>query len=122
MGIYKAGENYLEAILILREERTKVRAVDMSRLLNVTKASVSKTLKALMEDGYVNVDLRAVTLTEEGEKVAVKVHQKRNVLQKLLTEVIGIDKKVAESEAAEMKHAISDKTLTKIQSYIKKNK
>lgn len=120
MSVYKAGENYLEAILILREQRTKVRAVDMARLLNVTKASVSKTLKLLKADGYVDVELRAVTLTPEGEKIAMKVNEKYQTLQKFLCDVIGVDSKVASEEAYSLKHAIGDSTLKKIQTYMKK--
>lgn len=122
MSVYNAGENYLEAVLILRDQREKVRAVDMARLLGVTKASVSKTLKMLVAQGYVNVELRAVTLTPEGEKIAKRVNEKYQVLQNFLCEFVGVESEAAKSEAYKMKHAMGDETLKKLQIYIKKQK
>ncbi|MBO7613964.1 MAG: metal-dependent transcriptional regulator, partial [Treponema sp.] len=40
--IHESGEDYLEAILCLKEENGIARSVDVARRLNVSKPSVSR--------------------------------------------------------------------------------
>ncbi|MBQ9603794.1 MAG: metal-dependent transcriptional regulator, partial [Firmicutes bacterium] len=45
MKIQESAENYLEAILMLRERNGHVRSIDVANELNFTKASVSVAMK-----------------------------------------------------------------------------
>ena len=51
MNIHESAENYLEAILMLQEEKGYVRSVDIAARLDVTKPSVSFAMKRLRENG-----------------------------------------------------------------------
>ena len=59
MTIYKSAEDYLEAMLMLKEERGYIRSVDVAEKLGVTKPSVSYATKRLRENGYIDFDPRA---------------------------------------------------------------
>ena len=43
--MYESGEDYLEAILMIRNEKEIVRSVDVARKLMVSKPSVSRALR-----------------------------------------------------------------------------
>ena len=47
MALHESGEDYLEAILILREERGTVRSVDVAQHLGFSKPSVSRAVSIL---------------------------------------------------------------------------
>ena len=67
MHIHQSAEDYLEAILRLRETKGQVRSVDISLLLGVTKPSVSFAMKKLRENEYIHMDHEnLITLTDKG--------------------------------------------------------
>ena len=49
MKIQEAAENYLECILIIGKEKGQVRSVDVAHRLEVTKPTVSVTMKQFRE-------------------------------------------------------------------------
>ena len=51
MKIRKSAEDYLEMILMLREQKGIVRSIDIATALSVTKPSVSFAMKQLRENG-----------------------------------------------------------------------
>ncbi len=53
MNIHESAEDYLEAILILRERQGAVRSIDVVRQLELTKPSVSVAMKRFRENGYI---------------------------------------------------------------------
>ena len=56
MTIQKSAEDYLEAMLMLKEERGYIRSIDVAEKLGVTKPSVSYATKRLRESGYISFD------------------------------------------------------------------
>ena len=56
MNSQKSTEDYLEAMLMLKEKRGFIRSVDVANLLGVTKPSVSYATKRLRENGYITMD------------------------------------------------------------------
>ena len=56
MNIRKSAEDYLEQILMIREQKGVVRSIDIAAGLNVTKPSVSVAMKRLRENGYISMD------------------------------------------------------------------
>ena len=68
MHIHESAEDYLEAILRLRETKGLVRSVDIAQLLGVTKPSGSFAMKKLRENEFIHMDQEnLITLTEKGE-------------------------------------------------------
>ena len=71
MEIHESAEDYLEAILMLKERRGAVRSIDIANELGYSKPSVSVAMKHLRENGYVLMDEDGfLTLTNKGYVIA----------------------------------------------------
>ena len=67
MRILESSEDYLEAMLMMKERRGYIRSIDIAAELGVTKPSVSYATKRLRENGYITMDKEGlITLTESG--------------------------------------------------------
>ena len=114
-------EDYLEAIVMLggTPERA-VRSVDIANKLGVSKASVSKAIATLKDNGYVVQPYYGdITLTPEGLEYGKSVLERHELLTRFLHKALGIPSEVAEEEACLMEHAISDESFEKWVAYIK---
>ena len=56
MKLHTAGEDYLEAVLILQKKLGMVRSVDVARYLEVSKPSVCYAVGTLREGGFLTTD------------------------------------------------------------------
>lgn len=112
-------EEYLKTIYIISQKNEKVRITDIALELNYAKPSVNRAVKVLALDGYVNFEnYGIVELTDKGIETAIYIIKKYGVLKEFLIQVLEIDEKNAEYEAKKMKHAISEDTAIKLESYI----
>lgn len=114
-------EDYLEAIVMLGgTTEVSVRSVDIANKLGVSKASVNKAVSSLKEKGLVDQPYYGdVTLTEDGYAYGSQVFDRHRMLRAFLTKAVGIDPEVAEKEACQMEHAISDESFEKWRAFIK---
>lgn len=112
-------EDYLEAIVMLGgTPEHPVRSVDVATKLGVSKASVSKAISSLKAQGLLDQPFYGdITLTPEGCEYGSAVLKRHEMLTKFLVIKVGIDPKVAEKEACQMEHAISDESFEKWLSY-----
>ena len=84
MNIHESAEDYLEAILRLKEAKGYARSVDISLLLGVTKPSVSVAMKRLRENGYLTMDAdNLITLTPAGMEIARSIYDRHKTLSSL---------------------------------------
>ncbi len=114
MAIQESGENYLEAILVLKEKNGYVRAVDIAHMLGFSKPSVSRAMSVLKKDGYIETDgLNQILLTESGRKIAETIYERHQVITKFLVS-IGVDEETAANDACRIEHAISPVSFEKI--------
>ncbi len=119
MKIQESAENYLETILILSKRKPTVRSIDIAEELKFTKASISIAMKRLRENGYIQVDGEGyINLTEAGEKIALSMYERHNVLSDWLIS-IGVDSKTAAEDACRIEHVISQQTFEKIRNAVK---
>lgn len=104
-------EDYLEKILMLKEEQESVRAIDLANFMSFSKASVSVALKKLKSYGYVKVDEQTgnIELTKEGKDIAEATYERHKVISQTLIE-LGVSEKTAYEDACAMEHIISDET------------
>lgn len=114
MAIQESGENYLEAILILKEKNGYVRSIDIAHMLGFSKPSVSRAMSILKKDGYIEIDgLNQILLTESGRKVAETIYERHQVITKFLMS-IGVDEETAAKDACRIEHVISPISFEKI--------
>ena len=82
--------------------------------------SLNKAVTSLKEKGLVDQPYYGdVTLTEDGYAYGSQVFGRHRMLREFLTKAVGIEPEVAEKEACQMEHAISDESFEKWRSFIK---
>jgi Mn-dependent DtxR family transcriptional regulator len=120
MRLQESGEMYLETILILSQRMENVRAIDIGEEMGYSKPSVSRALKILKENSYINVDKNGyITLSKTGREIAGKIYERHQVLSEILIK-LGIDPEIAIEDACRMEHVISDTSFEAIKKYIRK--
>lgn len=120
MVIKESAENYLEAILMIKNKKGAVRSIDIANKLNFTKPSVSVAMKGFRNDGYITVDKDGnINLTEKGMKIAVRVYERHEVIAKALI-ALGVDEETAYEDSCKIEHDISQQTFDKLKSYLHK--
>lgn len=121
MKLKESGENYLEAILILKKEMGNVRSIDVAHHLNVSKPSVSVAMKNLREEGFLVVDeLGNITLTEQGMQVADNMYERHHVLAKALM-ALGVSEETAYEDSCKIEHDLSQESFLKIKNFLEKH-
>ena len=77
MALTPAMEDYLEAILMIKQQHGYVRCVDVAEQLGVKKPSVSRAVKELIKSGHLvkNAD-GTLSLTELGLQIAEQIYEK----------------------------------------------
>ena len=118
MAIHESGEDYLEAILMIKERNGNVRSIDVAHELSFSKPSVSVAMKNLKANNYITVDENGyINLTETGQEIADKSYERHTFLTNWLTS-IEVDPEVAAEDACKMEHAISSESFTAIKKFI----
>ncbi len=112
--ILKASEDYLEAMLMMKERHGFIRSVDIAEELGVTKPSVTYTTKRLRENGYITMDKDGlITLTDSGMEIAARIYERHKVLTEFFV-WLGVDEKTAREDACKVEHDVSEKTFDAI--------
>lgn len=122
MSLLESGENYLETILVLTQRNGNVRSIDIANEMAFTKASVSRAMSILRNEGLVimNED-NHITLTEEGHRIAVSVYDRHVTLTKFFTEILHVSPEIAAKDACRIEHVISPETFAGIKHLINTN-
>ena len=106
----ESAEDYLEAMLVLKEQNGYISSVDIAEHLGVTKPSVSNAIKRLREKGYIEMNSsNFITLTDTGLAIAKKVYTRHKTLTDLFVS-LGVDEKTAAADACRVEHVISEST------------
>ena len=117
MTIQKSAEDYLEAMLMLKEERGYIRSIDVAEKLGVTKPSVSYATKRLRESGYIAFDSAGmIVLLPTGLEVAERIYERHKLLTELLTG-LGVSPETARADACRIEHDLSAETFDAIRSH-----
>ena len=121
MKIYESAEDYLEAILMLKERLGVVRSIDIVNELNVSKPSVSVAMKKLRENGYIHMDDEGfITLLPQGMEIASRVYDRHRLLTQFFVR-LGVSENVAAADACKIEHDLSDETFQKIKDHAMQN-
>jgi len=99
---------YMKAIYRLEREGPGVTTSALATELGVAPASVSGMLKKLVNDGYVEHEVRGdIRLTRKGLEVAVGVVRRNRLAERLLTDILGMPWDEVYAEACILEHAIT---------------
>lgn len=118
MTVHESGEMYLETILVLSQQSSFVRSVDVGEYLGYSKPSVSRAMGLLRSGGMITMDKDGgLNLTEKGRKIAETIYERHQVLTKVLIS-LGVPEDVAAEDACKMEHDISDVSFQAIKRHI----
>ena len=121
MQIHESGENYLEAILVLKQERGLVRSIDVAQHLGFSKPSVSRAVSLLKKGGYLTMAPGEgwLELTGKGQEVAEQIYERHRCLTQWLT-ALGVPEETAAEDACKIEHDLSPVTFQKLKEHIQK--
>ncbi len=112
-------EDYLETFLSLEDEQKNIKMSDVALEIGVSKASVHKAIQALKERGLVEQEkYKQLALTDEGRDIAQQVRKRHNIIRNFLTDILNVEKSVADEDACKMEHSISQETLDKLEKFL----
>lgn len=114
MPLTSSMEDYLEAVLVLQQQKGYVRCVDVAELLDVKKPSVSRAVKELSKKKcLIKKDDGTLSLTEQGKQIARQIYEKHQFFTKQLMEA-GVPKDIAAQDACKLEHVISEISFKKL--------
>ena len=109
MKITISKENYLKAIAEAESEGETVIAASLARWLNVSPPAVTMAIKRLKRDNLIKVDREGeITLTDEGRAIATRLLHRHHLIERMLTEVFGMEWYKVHDEAEQLEHAVSE--------------
>jgi DtxR family Mn-dependent transcriptional regulator len=102
-------EMYLRTIYELVEEGIVPLRARIAERLHQSGPTVSQTVARMERDGLLTVEGdRHLELTDEGDRLAVRVMRKHRLAERLLTDVIGLDWELVHAEACRWEHVMSE--------------
>ncbi|MDO5400948.1 MAG: metal-dependent transcriptional regulator [Eubacteriales bacterium] len=119
MKIQRSAEDYLEAILQLREQLGAVRSIDIARHLDYSKPSVSVAMKNLRAEGYIEMDPDGfITLLPAGQVIAEHIYELHRLLRDFFLS-LGVSPENAEADACKIEHDLSQETCQRLMEHIR---
>jgi len=101
-------EDYLKAILEAESEGEPVISATLAHWLSVSPPAVTMALRRLKKDGLVRVQSDGhVRLTPAGRKIARKLTLRHHLIERMLSEIFGMEWYRVHDEAERLEHAVS---------------
>jgi DtxR family Mn-dependent transcriptional regulator len=114
-SIYVSKENYLKAILEAEAEGREVIPAVLAHWLEVSAPAVTMAMKRLKRDGFVEVGADGIVrLTAAGRETAYRTALRHHLIERMLSEVFGMEWHEIHEEAERLEHAVSPAFETKL--------
>lgn len=108
-------EDYLECIYNYIKKNGAVKAIEISKSLGVSRASVTEALNKLAQEKYINYGrYENITMTNLGIKKAEEILEKHAVLQSFFENTLGVVNNESTEIACKIEHIISTEVLERI--------
>lgn len=118
--ISHSAAHHLMAVDELVSRFGYARVSDVARALNITRGSVSISLRPMKEGGLIVQDEnRHLKLSEHGQALVDAIKTKRRVIENLLRDVLGVDGEQASIDACKIEHLISNETARQLVSFLR---
>ncbi|TMF06219.1 MAG: metal-dependent transcriptional regulator [Chloroflexi bacterium] len=100
---------YLEAIYYMWSEGEPLRSARLADWLSVSRPTVTIGLRRMARDGMVRLTRsKEIELTAAGMKAAEAIVRRHRIMERWLTDALGLDWVTADEEAARLEHAVSE--------------
>src|ERR1700736_6333489 len=101
--------HYLEAIYYIRAEGEVVRSARLADWLSVSRPTVTVALRRMTRDGMVRLNAhKEIELTARGDDAAAAIVRRHRIVERWMTDVLGLDWVAADAEAERLEHAVSE--------------
>ncbi len=101
-------ENYLKTIAEAGSEGETVIAATLVKRLGVTAPAVTMAIRRLKRDKLINVSEQGqLELTPSGREIADRLLMRHHLIERMLTEVFGMEWYKVHEEAEHLEHAVS---------------
>jgi DtxR family transcriptional regulator, Mn-dependent transcriptional regulator len=102
-------ENYLKAIAEAESEGEAVIPASLARWLGVSAPAVTTAIKRLRRDGLIEVsDEGSLKLSPSGREIANRLLNRHHLIERMLTEIFGMEWYKVHDEAEHLEHAVSE--------------
>lgn len=120
MNKTESREDYLETILLLMRKQGMVRSIDIANELNYSKASISRAVGLLKNNGFINVDQNGyITFTGPGLQQAEAIYDRHTTIKQFFIDVLNVSEDNAEQDACKIEHILSDESYEKLKNFKK---
>lgn len=110
-------EDYLEVISELVELKGYASPTDISNYMDVSPPSVTKMLRRLDADGYLEyTKYQGLKLNSKGKKIANDIRQKHSDLLEFFG-MIGVDNNIASEDVEGIEHHLNPKTMKQLRKF-----
>src|ERR1700753_941609 len=114
-----AEENHLKSIYHLSLNSTSVSTNQLAALLSTKASSVTDMLKKLSDKGLINyTPYQGVSLTADGEKIAVNIIRKHRLWEFFLVEKLNFKWDEVHEMAEEMEHISSNELIDRLDKFM----
>jgi DtxR family Mn-dependent transcriptional regulator len=103
-----AEEEYLESLFWLFEAGLPMTGANLARAMQLSAPTVHEMLGRLERDGYITRNAeRMITFTTEGREHAERLVSRHRMIERFLTDVVGVPWDDVHEEAEHLEHAMS---------------
>src|SRR6476659_9841971 len=103
-----AEEEYLQTLFWLQEARLPMTGANVARAMQLSAPTVHEMVGRLERDGYITrADDKLISFTESGVAHAEQIVRRHRLIERFLTDVLGIPWDEVHEEAERMEHAMS---------------
>ena len=114
----KSLEDYIEYIYTSLSNGKELKAIDIAKKFNISRASVSEALIRLCELGLVIYEGRkGIIVTEKGEIEAKRVIKKHQILLDFINKTLNIEFEKASDNACKIEHVIDDDVVSILEKF-----
>lgn len=115
-----AEEDLLEAAcLVLEREKAMPTVRKVAGQLSKDEERVREMALALEKEGFLWLkEGDIIELSEKGREAGLRTIQKHRVLERFLSEILGMERAAASQEACILEHEISDETIDRLEGFI----
>jgi DtxR family Mn-dependent transcriptional regulator len=103
-----AEQEYLERIYWLEEAELPMTGANLARAMHLSAPTVHEMIKRLEKDGYISRNRdKTIVFTESGREHASAIVKRHRLVERFLTDVLGIPWDDVHEEAERLEHAMS---------------
>jgi DtxR family Mn-dependent transcriptional regulator len=112
-------EDFLKNVFSLINLGGKATTSKLAKRLRVSNAAITDMSRKLAQQGLINYEkYRAITLTPEGEKIALSVVRRHRLWELFLNKVLDVPWEKVHDEAEKLEHQTSDFLINEIDKYL----